>query len=242
MLTLKLKGMAKYQKLAERFRRAQEKGKLKGILPRILKTFVEESYSKDPFNLGIPADRVRSVESNARDTIDVLFDDVYSPWLHLRFFNDYEEVMIRGGLAVYEYILEDEHCDPLMWEHSFYSLEKLDTALMLLAMSGNIIRLSEVQPYNRIITVDNQIIITPARFPRSSATRTASYLPPRDFEIREEVLPVKHLNALLAFLRDNIPAEPHPNGFSVVYSEPVDPSKIDRGDYQGPKTFRIDIK
>lgn len=243
MITLKVEELApKYKKLAERFRNAQDKGKLKKCLPGILNTFLDQRYSNDPFYFGLTPDKVRSIESNRHNTIDLLFDDIYTSWMHLRFFNDFKELIIRGGPGIYDYVLDDEHCDSSMWHHCFMPNKKMDSALLCISNLYPFIRQTSVQSYDKILTVDEKTLITPSRFPRSSATSIADYLPALDFEIREEILPATEISYILNFLRDQSKVKIHQNSPSVVYMERVDTSKINTKDYQGPKNHRLNIR
>lgn len=243
MIILKLEGLVGYQKLIDRFRRAQEKDKIKQRLPGILKTFLDEGYSKDPFLLGISPDKVKSIESNSPNTLDVLFEDIFSPWVNLQFLDDFTELLVRGGPAIYNYLFEDEHCQE-HWTHTFSIPIKLDSALLTLADLNYLIRETEVQPYERIVTIEDEVITRPVRFPRSSATKTSDYLPTNDFEIREEILPLSYLPEILKYLRANAHREISPKSPSVVYAEKAfsDPSKIPRESYQSPRNHLIHLK
>jgi len=243
MITLKVEELAlKYRKLVDRFRKAQDKGKIKERLDNIFKTFLEEKYfenpkNQNPFYIGIHPEKVRYVESNAQNTIDILFEhdiSFLSPWIHAQFVNDFREVLIRGGPGIHNYLLEDDHCSPAEWKHVFYPQKDLDSALLTLADMKCFIREKEVQPYELAVTIDGKVISMRSKFPRSSATRTNSIEYPTeiDFEIREEISPLNYMATLFSFLRTNPNRGNNIEEFSKPYIVDVDVSKLNPEDYK----------
>jgi len=237
MIKLKSEDLEGYQVFLTNYLKAQRRGSLERRLPGILETFLEQSRSAHLLFPGLSQNQIKSIEYNAKDTIDILFDGVYTPWIHLSFSNRYQDLVVRGGPAIRAYELDDDHvCSPERWKHTFKPHEELEMMLVL-GDKTYWARETFVKPYHFFEQSGTNPIIRPVLFPTSSATQGVYDTKP-DFEVREETLPVTLLELVLKFIREN------PDISSLQkrrYSELIDTSEINPEDYQGQRTFKVEL-
>ncbi|MBW2977829.1 hypothetical protein KY331_03215 [Candidatus Woesearchaeota archaeon] len=204
----------RYQRTIESYQEAKRRGTLDQDLPKIVSGFLREYQSGMLLRTLSPENFTSATDSE--DQLYFSFGVPFSPWVQLQFSDS--GISVRGGPLIYAHLEEDAGCDLYP---SFYQVRELDFALSELAKSDpNVRKQTQVQEEPDPDDVLNGLVIGPARFPKSSATEDK--ISHRDFEVREEVVPVTALPDVLSYLRDShqITAKPiRESGAS--YSNPV---------------------
>lgn len=222
----KLKGIPLYHDFLKKIRGSKKRGKLEQEIDSIIRGIIEKekefSYhfhnyldfvSEHRFN----EETYRSARVNPDGTIEIFYQDSFNPWINLQFRQGFKSLVVRGGLFLYKYTLDDECSLGDGWSHVFYLKDELDTALDSIAESaGNIKKQVELrQGYE---PVKEGIILAPSRFYKSEKTGEVQVCP-LAFEVREEVLPVSALSFILSNLKRVLPK--NPASFKHHYMEPA---------------------